>query len=90
MIDQEACCQKQKIKPGKAATNPNSRRVPGGSVKKSDAIRKFGQETGSITLREFMSRETSEFKVIRTATGREMTRDMFACVIGKQEKVKRE
>jgi hypothetical protein len=36
-----------------------------------------------MALREFMSRETSEFEVIRTTTGREMTRGMFVGVIEK-------
>jgi hypothetical protein len=70
--------------------NANSRRVSGGSVKKSDTIQEFGQETASMTLREFGYRETLEFEVIRTTTGHEMTREMIIDEIGKQEKFKRE
>jgi hypothetical protein len=42
-----------------------------------------------MALREFVSRETSNFEVIRTTTGREMTRDMFIGVTGKQENLKK-
>jgi hypothetical protein len=43
-----------------------------------------------MTSREFVYRETSEFEVIRTTTGREMTREMFVGVIRKREKLKKE
>jgi hypothetical protein len=42
-----------------------------------------------MTLREFVYRETSEFEVIRTTTGREMTRERFVDLVGKQEKLKK-
>jgi hypothetical protein len=42
-----------------------------------------------MALREFVYRETSEFEVIRMMTGREITREMFVGVIGKQEKLKK-
>jgi hypothetical protein len=40
-------------------------------------------------LREFVHNETSEFEVIRTLIGREITREMFVGVIKKQEKLKK-
>jgi hypothetical protein len=42
-----------------------------------------------MALREFVSRETSKFDMIRTTTGRETTTEMFVGVIGKQEKLKK-
>jgi hypothetical protein len=43
-----------------------------------------------MVLREFVYRETSAFKVIKKKERREMTREMFVGMIGKQEKLKRE
>jgi hypothetical protein len=95
MINQKTCCQKQALKDRRSnqerlLPNAKNRRVPGESVKKSDSIQEFGQETTSLALREFVYRETPEFEVIRTTIGRETTREMFIGVIGKQEKLKRE
>jgi hypothetical protein len=42
-----------------------------------------------MSLREFVYRETSEFEVIRTTTRREMRKEIFVGVIGKQEKLKK-
>jgi hypothetical protein len=54
-------------------------------LKKSDPTQDFGQETTSMTLREFAHREPSVFEVIRTTTGREITREMFVGVIVKRK-----
>jgi hypothetical protein len=91
---QETCSQKQAFKnrrlnQERLLPNANNRRDPGGSVKKLDAMQEFGQKTTSMALREFVYRETSEFEVIRMTTGREMTREMFVGVIGKQEKLEK-
>jgi hypothetical protein len=91
MTNEEACCQKKAFKDRRLnqetlLRDVNNRRVPSACVKKSAAIQKFGQETTSM---EFVYREISEFEVIRTTIGREMTRGMFAGVIGKQEKLKK-
>jgi hypothetical protein len=43
-----------------------------------------------MALREFVSREVSEFEVRRTTTRRAMAREMLVGVIRKQEKLKRE
>jgi hypothetical protein len=95
MTNHVVCCHKQAFKDRiskeeRVLPNANSRRVPGASVKKSDAIQEFGQETTSMASREFVYRETPEFDVIRTTTGCEMAREMFVGVIGKQKKLKRE
>jgi hypothetical protein len=41
-----------------------------------------------MVLRKFVHSETSEFEVMRMTTGREVAREMFVGVIGKQEKLK--
>jgi hypothetical protein len=94
MTDQHAYCQQQAFKDRRSnqerlLPNANDRRVPGGSVKKLDAIQEFGHETTSVVLNEFVYREASEFEMIRTTTGREIKRETFVGVIGKQEKLKR-
>jgi hypothetical protein len=77
----KASTQGEKINQERLLPNRNNRRVPGGSVKKSDAIQECGQETTSVALREVVYRETSELEVIGTTTGREMTREIFVGVI---------
>jgi hypothetical protein len=94
MTDYEADDQKQSFKDRRSnqerlLPNANKRQVPGRSAKNPDAIQEFGQEMTSMALGEFVYREPSEFEVIRTTTGREMTREMFVGVIGKQEKLKK-
>jgi hypothetical protein len=94
MTDQEACCQKQAFKDRRSnqerlLPDANNRRVPRGFVEKNRTPFRNLVKKRFMALREFVYRETSEFAVIKTMQGREMTRETFVGVIGKQEKLKR-